>query len=57
MSLHYLVKLIAQVLLRYITNTPCFVTKSHVPHTGNIDLLMLFCSVSLFAVSFTQNAL
>ena len=26
-------------------------------HTGNVDLLMLLCSVSLFAVSFTQNAL
>ena len=26
-------------------------------HTGNVDLLLLVCSVSLFAVSFTQNAL
>ena len=26
-------------------------------HTVNVDLLMLFCLVSLFAVSFTQNAL
>jgi len=23
-------------------------------HTGNVDLLILFCSVSLFAVTFTQ---
>jgi len=71
MCLHYLVKLIAQFLSPYITNTPCFVTKSYIPmisqftkmwkcsltRTGNVDLLMLFCSVSLFAVSFTENAL
>jgi len=31
MCLHYLVKLIARVLSPYITNTPCFVTKSYVP--------------------------
>jgi len=31
MSLHYLVKLIAPVLSPYITNTPCFVTKSYIP--------------------------
>jgi len=31
--------------------------KCSLTHTGNVDLLLLFCSVSQFAAGFTQNAL
>ena len=43
MCLHYLVKVIARVLSPYITNTPCFVTKSYVPQLQLIANNMSGC--------------
>jgi len=46
MCLHYLVKVIARVLSPYITNTPCFVTKSYVPQLQLIANNMSGCFFS-----------